>query len=125
MKLKHELIDPLLLDGSDLASLLYFWNFMMTMNTNLILPSTIRTWLICELQKEEKKYDIEDLNTIYKSFDLLSFNHTERTSFKLFLQKKLFHVDYTTHIVHIEHVKEYLEITQIEEEGDSQEEVED
>lgn len=75
---------PLNIDGNGLANMLYFWNFMRENNKGGVfpdLPGIIRNWLIIELKREELVYDVEDLNTIYKSFDMLSFDAVERARF--------------------------------------------
>ncbi|KAL4502104.1 hypothetical protein ABPG73_020241 [Tetrahymena malaccensis] len=106
----EELINPLLLDGSGLASLLYFWDFMLIKNPQLILPNEIRSWLLVEIQQEDRVYDLEDLNILYKNLDLLHFNEVDKAKFYFFLEKKLFDVDCKTQQIMIEHIKEYLEI---------------
>ncbi|EAR95855.2 hypothetical protein TTHERM_00881460 (macronuclear) [Tetrahymena thermophila SB210] len=106
----EELINPLSLDGSGLASLLYFWDFMLIKNPQLILPNEIRSWLLIEIQQEDRIYDLEDLNILYKNLDLLHFSEVDKAKFYFFLEKKLFDVDSKTQQIMIEHIKEYLEI---------------
>lgn len=90
--------------------MLFFWNYMEGKNGHLRLSQEIKAWLIEELQKPDKVYDVENLNTIYKSFDMLDFDEIDRTHFQFFLEKKLFEFDSKTQKLQIEDIKEYLEL---------------